>query len=133
MRRDMDLIRELLLRLEGFDKSPYGVETFSPEGDEIAVEGYTPDQIAYHLNLIYEAGLVETGTKGSGMTMDGEFMFRRLTWSGHEFVDAIRSPEVWRKTKAGASAVGGWTFGILKDLSMAYLKHEAKQRLGIEI
>lgn len=64
------------------------------DDSEIAIEGYSGDQIAYHLDLIREAGLVES--PGS-QPMDG-ITFTRLSWVGHDFLDSVRSPEVWTKT-----------------------------------
>ena len=29
--------------------------------------------------------------------------------------------------------MGGWTFGLLKDLGTAYLKHKAKDLLGLDL
>jgi hypothetical protein len=45
VKRDMDLIRELLLRLEALPIRRRGIVTIAPDEDEIAVEGYTGDQI----------------------------------------------------------------------------------------
>ena len=57
----------------------------------------------------------------------------RLTWEGHEFLDTVRDPEIWRKTKSGAATAGGYAFGFMKDLATAYAKHVAKERLGLEL
>lgn len=56
-----------------------------------------------------------------------------LTWHGHEFLDAIRDPEVWKKTKNGALAAGGFTFDLLKELAKGYLKKQIADRTGVEI
>jgi hypothetical protein len=47
MKRDMDLIRELLLKLESVPSEMGDVFSFSPEDKEVSVEGYTPAQIEY--------------------------------------------------------------------------------------
>ena len=51
----------------------------------------------------------------------------------YNFLDAVRDLEVWKRTKEGASKMGGWTFGLLKDLGTAYLKHKAKDLLGLDL
>jgi hypothetical protein len=38
-----------------------------------------------------------------------------------------------KRTKEGATKVGGWSFGLLKDLATAYIKSEAKGRLGLDL
>lgn len=133
MKRDQDLVRALVLKLEALPVQSGSLVSFHPEDDEIAVEGYTSEQIAYHLELIYEAGWVDYADSRNGRMMDGSFLFRRLTGPGHDFVDAVRDPAIWKKTKAGASAAGGWTVGILKDLAIGYAKQEIQKHTGIQL
>ncbi len=97
MKRDMDLIRELLLKLEALPMRMGGIVVIPPDTDEIQIDSYTVEQIDYHLSLIREAGLVEAGGARPAVGIG----FRRLSWAGHDFLDSIRSPEVWAKTKAG--------------------------------
>lgn len=130
MRRDADLVRELLLKLEALPMSPGSTVLLGGHDEELAIDGYSADEIDYHLSLIKEAGFIE-GPKFDAS--DGRLTFRRLSWEGHEFVDAIRDPEAWKRTKAGASKVGGWTFGLLKQLGTAYFKQQAKDRLGLDL
>jgi hypothetical protein len=71
--------------------------------------------------------------KTIGRNLFGDVHVSGLTWEGHDFLDAVRDPEVWKRTMDGAGKMGGWTFGLLKDLGAAYLKHVAKERLGIDL
>jgi hypothetical protein len=49
-----------------------------------------------------EAGLIEAQNL---VTMQKYLWLpKRLTWDGHEFLDAIRDPEVWRRTKEGVAS-----------------------------
>jgi len=59
--------------------------------------------------------------------MDGSFLFRRLTMEGHDFLDTVRDPEIWRRTKQGATKAGGWTIGLLAEFGRAVLKQKAKE------
>ena len=65
--------------------------------------------------------------------MSGGMMFRRLSWQGHDFLDSIRDPEVWNKTKKGAAAAGGFTFDLLKDLAKGFIKTKIEEHTGIKI
>jgi hypothetical protein len=85
MKRDMDLIRALLLKVE---EAPYG-SMWSGE-----IPGYTHQQVMYHVELADEAGLLEA----SLLEPDG-FVVRRLTYAGHEFLDAAREDTIWNKAK----------------------------------
>lgn len=128
MRRDMDLIRDLMLKLEGLVLHPGAIVHFKADDDDIQMPGYTSDEIQYHLRLLVEASFIEPG-KG---TMQG-FMFRSITWAGHDFVDSVRSPEVWAKTKKGAEAAGGFTVDLLKDLAKGFVKKQIEELTGVKL
>ncbi len=129
MRRDMDLIRELMLRLEVIPRKPGIVEELSAGEGDMIFEGFSSDEIDYHLNLIVEAGLLAT----HGTMMSGAVLFGRLTWAGHDFVDSVRSPEVWAKTKKGAEAAGGFTADLLKDLAKGFIKKQVEEYTGVKL
>lgn len=133
MKRDMDLVRGMLLAIED------GEGWFSGP-DKIRVAGWEAADIRYHLAIMVDAGFVKQEIasvyKGSGLTavkISDRPSSYRMTWAGHDFIDTFRDPEVWKRTKDGASKMGGWTFGLLKDLGTAYLKHVAKERLGLDL
>lgn len=113
------------------EKTTHDFSTVNSSEPELAVDGYAADQVDYHMSLLYEAGLITSGTDRD-MLMDGAWIFRRLTWSGHDFIETVRDPEVWKKTKSGASIVGGLAFGAFKDMATAYAKHLAKEKLGLD-
>lgn len=120
MKRDLSLIRSLLLACEA---APAGS---APEVD--ALEGLCPDQatLVEHIALLSEAGLLSVI---DASTHDGEdYIVRRMTWAGHEFLDALRDDTIWKKAKEHVLKPGAsWTFDILKE----WAKHEIKERLGL--
>ncbi|UUJ43216.1 DUF2513 domain-containing protein [Pseudomonas extremaustralis] len=127
MKRDMDLLRLLLLELEGLDQDGQSIYHF--KSDDITIEGFTWEQVNYHYDLAVEAGLVDQG--GSGV-MQG-LLFRRLTWSGHDFLDAVRDNEIWKKTRQGATAAGGFSVDLLKDLAKGFIRKKISDHTGVEI
>jgi hypothetical protein len=50
----------------------------------------------------------------------------RLTWEGHEFLDAARDNGRWEKAKGAMSKVGGFVFDISKQLLIQYMRAELK-------
>jgi Hypothetical protein (DUF2513) len=107
MKRNMDLIRELLLRLESLPMRTGEVMLFSPGDKEIAIPGYSDDKITYHLSLLREGGLIEC--PGS-QPLDGSVTFRSLTWHGHDLLDAVRGatcPDACPLKANGCYADGG--------------------------
>ncbi|MFM0205682.1 DUF2513 domain-containing protein [Paraburkholderia fungorum] len=122
----MDLIRELLLKLETLPLRSGDVWLLAPDTEDIQMDGFDADQIGYHLSLIRDAGFIDTGGIEG---MDG-LGFRSLTWPGHDFLDSVRSPEVWDKTKTVAAAAGGFTVDLLVTTAKAYLEMKLKGLIG---
>lgn len=125
MRRDLGLIRELLLKLEPISGAHAWQHIYSND-PRIQVEERTPDEIEYHLQLLVEQGFVERPRSGA---MEG-IVFKRLTWAGHDYLDAVRDPKIWGKTKEATEKVGSWTFEIVKELARGYIKSEL-QKIGL--
>lgn len=124
MKLDKDLVREILLAVEASNEDPLGWTVLNLEGREAK-------EVSYHVMLLHEAGLI-VGQDLS--TCDGlEWLPKRLTYKGHEFLDTVRDGEVWRRTKAGAEKAGVAGLGVLLELGKAYGKEVLKEKLGIEL
>ncbi len=121
----MDLIRELLLKLED---EPLDGNLYRVDLSTLGIEERTYEEIAYNLLLLIEGGFVD-GERGAS----GDFVLRKLSWRGHELLDDVRSPEIWRSTKAGASKVGRASIEFVWELAKAYGKQLAKEKLGLDL
>jgi DNA-binding transcriptional ArsR family regulator len=119
MKGDMDLIRELLLKLETLPMRRGGIVLIDADAEELQIDGFSSDQVDYHLSLIREAGLIDSP---GGATLGGGVPFRRLSWSGHDFLDSVRSP---------ASAAGGFTVDMLVFAAKTYIEGKMKGLLGV--
>ena len=51
MKRDMDLARQILLKIEEYPDPTGWVD--------IIIEGYSDQEISYHIKLLYQAKLIE--------------------------------------------------------------------------
>lgn len=124
MKLDKDLVREILLAVEASKEDPL-------EWIQIDLEGREALEISYHVMLLHEAGLIV----GQDLSTDDglEWLPKRLTYKGHEFLDTVRDGEVWRRTKAGAEKAGVAGLGVLLELGKAYGKEVLKEKLGIEL
>ncbi len=128
MKRDLDLIRTLLLRLEDTEVPAGHLIRLGP--NELQIDGYSGEEIAYHIQLMKSAGFVrELGTKPLryGLNYSG------LSWEGHEFLDSVRDDAIWRNTRTAVNAVGGFTFDLVKDMAGAFLKAEFKRYTGLDL
>src|SRR5690348_12329288 len=120
MKRDMELIRKMLFEIESRD------DVFLPSDDPSDYQ-----LIAYHLLQLQEGGLIvgiDAIERPGGEVIVQVKAQPRLTWAGHEFVDAARSDALWKEAmeKAGAE-LGTVSFAILGQL----LAQLAKERLGL--
>ncbi|KZX59195.1 hypothetical protein A3709_16770 [Halioglobus sp. HI00S01] len=99
MKRDWDVIRELLLATEQL-----------PPDASISLSDYDPARqhdISHHVILMEEAGLIVAVLSRSLGSGPQNFLIRRLTWIGHDFLDAVRDDSIWRSTKDMIMGEGG--------------------------
>lgn len=85
--------------------------------------------LEYHLTLLYNAGLITIQAKLSGAV----WQIGQITWAGHDFLDTIREPAIWRETKAGAKQAGGFSLDLLTALAKELIKKKIEQRTGVEL
>jgi hypothetical protein len=112
MKRDMEIVRKLLLRAEAADGG-------------LSINDLVE---TYHVRIMIDAGLVE-GRISEEITSDAprHSHIHNLTWAGHEFLDAARNDTVWNSTKRRIAKAGSWTFGLVLEV----LKEEAKRHIGL--
>ena len=48
-------------------------------------------------------------------------------------MDAVRDPEIWRKTKQGADAVGSFSFELVKQLASGFIKTKIEEHTGVKL
>ena len=115
MNRDLDLCREILQRLEAHPTRSYD--------NVLKIEGRQQEEVAYHLVLLSEAGLVWSANRPGGRER------YRLTWAGHEFLDAARDNTRWNTAKKKVvETTGGLVFEFLR----AVLMQKGKELLGLD-
>lgn len=118
MKRDMDLIRAMLLAVESDEHG------FAPK---IEIPGYTKEQINYHACLLEEAGLAKAIDVTTAGSKSPEAMVTRLTWTGHEFLDSARENQIWNQAKDIISKIGGASIQIW----VALLTDLIKKSIGL--
>ena len=109
MRRDMDLVRRILIELSE-SSGPLPASAF-------ASEEVPPALAVYHFEIMAEAGLIVarvTRAKGTAPSAVAE----RMTWEGEEFLANVRSDGVWSRVKlAIAKAAGDASLSVFKDVA----------------
>jgi hypothetical protein len=122
MKRDLQLVRELLIFFEEKEKD---IPVKIPP-----IEGRGNFEIMNHLVLMYEAGFLRCERIRSSTDPERviEVLPFELTWHGHEFLQSIRDDNIWNKlneqiVKPSAS----WTVTLVSE----WLKNEIRQKIGI--
>lgn len=112
MKRDMDLVRQILLTVENHDQG------YAPES--LLIDGYTEEQIGYHCYLLVQAGLAEGVVNTPLEAPSPSAILLNLTWQGHEFAASAQSPTIWSQAKDVMHKVGDGSFqvwqGVLTDV-----------------
>lgn len=124
MKRDLDLVRMILLEAEEadgrLDLSRF-VDTSLPL-----------DLLGFHVEMMADAGLVDAEV---GHAMGGRcssVTINRLTWAGEDYLDAIRSDAVWQRVKkAMRETVGDTALSVVKEAGLALSLALIKQQLNI--
>jgi len=112
MKRDMDLIRFLLLQRESGEAAG-------------GTDAYPEDVKAYHAALLLDAGFIDGVSEYAPNGSVGCVFVHRLTWAGHDFLDAARSDTVWNKAKEKVLKPGlSWTFSALLEFLKAEVRAE---------
>ena len=119
MKRNMQLIRMVMLAAEK-NKDPY--ELVDPK-----FEGHNETEISYHIALLDDAGLLH----GQDRSAIGVFRWSAgaLSWTGHEFVEAIRDEAVW---KEAMDIAGNSDNGAVFDVLQKALIQVLEKRAGLE-
>jgi hypothetical protein len=117
MKRDMELIKKILIEFEQ-------EEVFPPREGKMTVGGYDNAIVDYHIVLLEESGLI-TGDIYYGEDREIYNSCLRLTWYGHEFLDAAKNEGLWNKVKAKMKEKSiDLPFTIFRESLMLFVKSE---------
>jgi len=122
MKRDMELIRELMLAIESQDGYEYWAEKL-----EIS-ESWDISEIKYHLQLLNDAGCIKANIQHDNGSSNPYILIDRMSWNGHEFLDNTQNESVWKETVKIVKEKGGsMAIGVLTQVAAAV----AKQHMGL--
>lgn len=121
MKRDLDLIREILIFIE--ENAELNENLYLSDFQQL---NKPLDEIAYQLQLLNDAGFIESKEiKAIGLY---DCFVDRMTMYGHEYLDSIRNETVWSKTKEKLNVIGGSaSLSVVQTLATTV----AKALLGI--
>lgn len=118
MQRDMELIRELLIRIERMPPKAFMV-------DELRIDGREQPEIRYHVLLLADIGFLDISQDAK---LANAFVIRRLTWAGTDFVAAVRSDATWEAVrKRAAGGLDSLSFTVIDAIVSELLNHSSRE------
>lgn len=119
MKRNWDMIRMILFKVEELQPNALlTLESFSTS--EL-------HEVSYHLEILEEAALLHGKIHKTLGGSPHDFHLIRLTWQGHDFLDAIRTDEMWSEIKA---LLGSKKVEVGVDTIMACSQTITKNRMA---
>lgn len=125
MKRDDELIRKIVLKVEELGNSP---NTWI---DSFTIEDTSIGELNYHVWLLGDAGYMRIDDHSS---LDGDcFVPRCLTAAGHDFAGSICDEMIWTSTKKAARETGAATLDMLGQLAKAFIRQKIKEKTGLDL
>lgn len=128
MRLNPDCVRDILLTIEKtvtfHDCLEYQINDHKFE----RLNDYTHDEIIYHIrqcemsNLIFGVHYYDGGENT---------LIQDLSPKGHEFLENIRSDNMWNHTKSVAETVGSFSLNALTTIATGVLTQVINHQLGV--
>lgn len=115
MKRDMELIRQILLAIEESEQHPAAFQR---------IAGHEERVVGHHQFLLLDAGLIrgELLDPANDLPMAIPLC---LTWKGYEFLDSARDETIWNEAMQKVKNVGGsLTFAVLAQLLVQLTKEK---------
>lgn len=113
-----DCVRDILVTVE---ENEFGNSLSLSTLVEL-LPAYTEDELTYACLKLNEGDLLDVLTVNAiGLTHPAIVEIKELTFYGHEFLDNIKSDNVWNKTKQVAKGVGSFSLQTIKDISTAVI------------
>lgn len=118
VKRDMDLVRDILLKVEEDPTlNGYTFKTCSTAD----FEGHSEAEITYHIDLLFEVGFID-----GARSLNPVPAISRLTWQGHEFIAATKDPRIWASVKERLKGLPDVALPVIFEIAKAEIKKYLK-------
>lgn len=126
MKLNIDCVRDLLLAVENyvnFDENLiYPTVSVEKLFQCDFLRRYSKADIFYTALKLYEGGFINADVQYGDNT--SVILIKSLTYEGHCFLENIRTPAVWSKTKSKAAKIGSFALDVISEIAVGYvLKH----------
>lgn len=94
----------------------------------LPIDGFSEEEIFYHQQLLEDAGFIRLQW---GATGDDPYRVypHRLTYAGHEFLNASRNNQAWDAVKKAMAQTGGFVVELAKPILLELLTNRIHELL----
>lgn len=117
MKLNHDCVRDVMLYLEDNLKLDSNIESY---GLAKVLKDYTPDDVVYSISKLVEIGYI-SGMPIKSLANGSSYIITSITWSGHKFIDNVKTPQVWAETKQMTSKFGAVSIDILSQVAASVI------------
>ncbi len=121
MVRDMDVVRDILRRIEGdpwFDNTRSITFPFK----DLGIDDVRYDEVKYDVTILLKEGYINGQCSGIDMPM-----ISGLTWKGHELIADISDPGIWEKAKEKIKDMPKIGIALMWEIA----KSEIRKKVGL--
>ena len=126
MKLNPDCIRDILLYVEG-NTSYRKACTIIPSLCCKTFPNYSSDEVMYHVNQCEMSGYFSK----TSSDLDGNITIVSLSPLGHQFIDNIRSDDVWKDVKQVSDTVGSKSLTALSQIASGVITALIEHQLGL--
>ena len=119
MKRDLDLVRQILLQIEALPAGPPAQYRASEIEDPVLLA---------HFELVLASGLVNGKISRSQSSRGDVISISGLTWEGHEWIETVRQDSVWNETTSTLLERRG---ALTYELTRVVADRILRRRLGL--
>lgn len=123
MKRDLDLLRKILLAIENADEFYYynGIPHLASD-----IGCSNLELVSFHVSLLVDNNYIEVLNISCCDIDYDDYMIKRLTADGCDYLDNVRNDTIWNKTKEAISNVGGTcALDIVKSIAGKIILNQA--------
>lgn len=122
MKRDMDLVRDILFALPDSDKELWSASFFSAK--------YSRKYLAYHFLILDEAGLLVANVQATNNDPYNIAVASHLTREGTDFLDAEHDESIRNMVRSSiGKTIGGTSFQVFKVVAPSLALEATKASL----
>ena len=122
MKRDMDLVRDILLKVEKADRAL--------TSDDMHKLKQNDSLIDYHVELLTQHKLLDADITHDWNNDIVGLNIAGLTWEGRDFLEGMRNPTLWEKVKSTLKESGAFaSFEVIKFACIEVAKASIKATL----